>query len=330
MGGLTTGSVLHGRYRLQKPLGSGGSATVYAAADERLGREVAVKVWSGAEGLPAPDDETRVLATLSHPGVVVVHDSGVEDGTPFLVMERVPGSSLADVLRAGPVDAARCAALLAQLSRTLADLHAQGLVHGDVTPPNVLVTEGDQVKLADFGEVRRTGGRAESGTPGFVSPEVLAGEPLTAASDVYAVGVLLRRCLARLPEPPEELAALAARCTDGHPERRPGAALLAARLEAYGGHDRTLPLVLPGPRHRRRRRLPLVAAGLLLLGGLAVALPGLGSNGDRPAVQPRPSVTPAAAVPHPTVAPVRSARPAPVAPKPPATHHGKHHGKGRH
>jgi serine/threonine-protein kinase len=326
---LTTGTVLVGRYHLGEPLGSGGSGTVWAAHDERLDRDVAVKVWSGpAQVAGTPDDETHVLATLSHPGVVVVHDAGVQEGVAFLVMERVEGPSLAELLRTGPLDPERAAGLLAQLARTLDHLHAQGLVHGDVKPANVLVPPDDHVKLADFGGVRRTGEKADRGTPGWLSPEVASGAPLTPAGDVWALGTLLRACLDGLPDVPDDLAAVVAECTDSDPVRRPSAAAVAVRLEVRGGgHTMVLPLP-PGTPSRGLRLWPAAAAVLVALLLLALTAPDQG--GDSSAVVP-PSSVPAA--PSPTPSPTARPSPSslvPVAPPPQLVQRqGNGHGKGR-
>jgi len=331
VGSLTTGSVLVGRYRLGEPLGSGGSATVYAARDERLDRDVAVKVWDG-QGRTArtSDDETRVLATLSHPGVVVVHDAAVQDGVEFLVMERVEGASLSRLLHTGPLDPDRAGRLLAQLAGTLAHLHEQGLVHGDVTPSNVLVAADDHVKLADFGGVRPTGERAEVGTPGYLSPEQLAGEPLSPASDVYALGLVLRACLDGVADVPAGLTALVAETTDPDPVRRPSAAAVAVRLEARGGGQHTLVLPPPSPPPSRSSRL-WPAAAALLLAVLLLAITAPDRHEDRGAVVPPPAV-PSTATP--TASAVETVSPAPPPVVPPeqlVRGRGKsHHGRGRH
>src|SRR5690349_18377117 len=145
---VRAGQLLAGRYRLRSPLGRGGCATVYDAYDESLHRDVAVKVWDDpAEGLA----ESRLTARLHHPGVVVVHDAQTDGDLPFLVMERVDGVSLATELGLGPLTPSRTRQVVGQLARTLSLVHADGVVHGDVKPGNVLLGPGDRVTLADFG-----------------------------------------------------------------------------------------------------------------------------------------------------------------------------------
>jgi serine/threonine protein kinase len=253
------GRLLAGRYLLTELIGQGGCASVYAAHDERLDREVAVKVWAEPDEATA---EARLTARLRHPGVVTVHDADTDGELAFLVMERVRGLSLAQELRDGPLSPDRAVGLCTQLAHTLACVHADGVVHGDVKPANLLVGPGDVVTLTDFGTARPTSTQHRDlapGTPPYLSPEQVRGLPLTPATDVYAAGLLLLECLTgnrAFPGPPEasvrarleggppvpgyvvpDLAALVRRMTSLDPDERPTAAQVAAQLvlRAAGG-----------------------------------------------------------------------------------------------
>jgi serine/threonine protein kinase len=196
--------LLDGRYRLEGRLGSGGVAEVYRAVDERLERDVAVKVFRGdvAEELQRHEEEMRTLARLDHPSLVTVFDAGTdENGRPYLVMQLVEGTTLSDLLRDGPLPAGRTASIGAAVADALSYVHAQGLVHRDVKPANVLVAHDGRVALADFGiarlvdsaHVTRTGDVL--GTPAYFAPEQIAGEAVGPLADVYALGLVLLECL---------------------------------------------------------------------------------------------------------------------------------------
>lgn len=265
---LRTGEVLAGRYRLGEPLGRGGCATVYAAKDTQLDRDVAVKVWH------TPSDalgESRLTARMHHPGVVVVHDSGSDGHVSFLVMELVAGVSLDTELGFGPLSERRARDVVSQLARTLSLVHGDGVVHGDIKPGNVLLGPRDRVTLTDFGVAGTTRTRHRDvvlGTPQYLSPEQVRGRPVTPATDVYALGLVLLECLtatrafAGTPESaavarlrggpvvpatvPRDLAALVQDMTALEPVRRPTAAQVAARLDAYPARaDTTLLTVGP-------------------------------------------------------------------------------------
>ena len=147
------------------------------------------------------EHEARAAARLSHPAIVTVFDSGEHDGVPYLVMERLPGSSLADELAVGPVDPDRVGAIALRVAGALATAHAAGIVHRDVKPGNLLLTEEGDVKLADFGiatsaEISdRTATGMVVGTPAYLAPERLAGGPATTSTDVYSLGVVLYEAL---------------------------------------------------------------------------------------------------------------------------------------
>ncbi|MER7007318.1 protein kinase [Dactylosporangium sp. NPDC000555] len=206
------GRVLSGRYELRSVIGRGGMAEVWQAVDARLGRPVAVKLLhdkgSADPSLPKRfEREARTVARLSHPNIVAVHDVGVDDGTPYLVMELVQGRSLADELAAGPLDPRRAVRLAEQVCDALAAAHDAGVVHRDVKPANILIGGEDRVKVCDFGIARVTD-RAQTaltapatviGTSAYMAPEQVLGEPADARSDLYALGCVLYAMLAGRP-----------------------------------------------------------------------------------------------------------------------------------
>ena len=197
------GRILDGRYQLGSLLGAGGMARVYVATDRVLERQVAVKVLSPSD---AQDPlfverfrrEARAAARLSHPNIVAVFDSGSDADQPYLVMEYVPGESLAQLLaRQGRLTPRRAVELAIQVCAALAAAHAQGLVHRDIKPANVLVDPDGQVKVTDFGIVKAsaattlTGTGTVLGTAAYLSPEQAQGGPVDARSDLYGLGCVL-------------------------------------------------------------------------------------------------------------------------------------------
>jgi eukaryotic-like serine/threonine-protein kinase len=248
-----------GRYRLEQRLGAGGMATVWLAADERLDRPVAVKIVADT----LADDESwikrfkreaRAAAALSHRGVVPVFDYGVEDGRPYLVMEYVPGGTLAQRLTAGgdadadadtgtrrtrrPDGAAGRPPSPEHLARELLEalgaVHAAGILHRDIKPANLLLDGHGHVRLTDFGiaqprdstSLTRTG--MVVGTLRYLAPEVAAGQPATVQSDLYSAGVVIRQVAGEHPAP--ALEALVAALTAQDPGERPASASAALEL----------------------------------------------------------------------------------------------------
>ena len=201
------------RYRLLSPLGAGASATVWAAEDETLGRQVALKLLSGPAALDEIEreqlrSEARALAALAHPRVIVVFDyletPGLSESVqPVLVTELLDDRNLADCLEAGPLPWPVALGVCGQLAEALAAAHAAGIVHRDVTPANVMLTESG-VKLLDFGIAQgpADGDDPEGlavGTPVCMAPEQLAGRAALPASDMYAFGCVLHWCLTGAP-----------------------------------------------------------------------------------------------------------------------------------
>ena len=214
------GRLLGGRYRIERAMARGGMATVYRATDERLERPVAVKVLAAPYAdEPAFADrflaEARIAASLSHPNLAHVYDSGRDDGRSFMVLELLDRHrSVRSVLsEEGRLVPERAAQVGLEVLAGLEPLHASGLVHCDVKPGNVMVGP-DGTKLIDFGIARPLDGQMAAttsiGSLHAMSPEQLRGAPLTPASDLFAVGVLLYECLTgRVPfagGSPEEVA----------------------------------------------------------------------------------------------------------------------------
>jgi hypothetical protein len=221
------GDLLAGRYRVLERLGSGGMATVHRARDERLERDVAVKVLlPNLAGDPATaarfEREARSLAASTHPGVVAVFDVDAGDPQagrePFFVMELCRGGSLADRLGPDrPMAPDDLIPILVPIADGLADLHRRGVVHRDIKPQNILFGD-DRAKLADFGLAQSNDGEGVSelttpgttvGTLAYLAPELLAGDRATPATDVYALGVVTFVALTgRSPRPGSSMAEL--------------------------------------------------------------------------------------------------------------------------
>lgn len=265
-----------GRYRVERTLGQGGMAAVYLAHDSELDRPVAIKVL--AEHLSSDEAfrqrfvrEARMAAGLSHPNIVHVYDQGDEDGRPFIVMECVDGHTLGEELkRTGALPPARVVDLALQICGGLEHAHASGLVHRDIKPGNLLLSENGTVKIADFGIARAAQATKLTqigsilGTAAYLAPEQAAGEPVTAAADIYSLGCVLFELLtARTPyvfeslpelvvkqreEPitpirelrpdvPPELEAAVMHCLARRPEYRPASVAELARELAAGSPE---------------------------------------------------------------------------------------------
>jgi serine/threonine protein kinase len=196
------GVLLEGRYRVDAKIATGGMSTVYRGLDVRLDRPVALKVLdaryaSDSQFLTRFQREARAVARLKDPGLVAVYDQGLDGSHPFLVMELVEGGTLRELLRErGPMPPHAAAAVLRPVLGGLATAHHAGLVHRDVKPENVLISDDGEVKLVDFGLVRAvaeagiTSTSVILGTAAYLSPEQVSSGAADARSDVYAVGVL--------------------------------------------------------------------------------------------------------------------------------------------
>jgi serine/threonine protein kinase len=199
-GSVQAGDVIQGRYRLREQLGRGGMAVVWRALDERLHRDVALKLIAPGmaetpEFLARFFSEAQSVARIAHPNVVSVLDFGDHEGRPFLVMEHLGGGSAAEC--ATPLLPERAVEIVAQAAAGAGAAHRAGIVHRDIKPANILLTDEGTAKLADFGIASAAGAEgltatgAAIGSPHYISPEQAAGRGATTASDVYSLGVVL-------------------------------------------------------------------------------------------------------------------------------------------
>lgn len=220
---------LAGRYELRGLLGTGGMAEVHDGWDTRLNRPVAIKLLyptasTDADARRRFQDEARAAASLNHPNIVAVHDCGEDKGSPFIVMERLPGRTLGDEIAMGPMAEHRVRAMLDDVLGALATAHAAGVVHRDIKPGNVLLNEnGNAMKVADFG-IAKTAGTAHTstgqivGTMSYMSPQRVAGAPASVVDDLYAVGVMAHEALSgRRPFPQENPVSLMRAILDDPP-----------------------------------------------------------------------------------------------------------------
>ncbi|MFI6504641.1 serine/threonine-protein kinase [Nonomuraea typhae] len=313
-GVLGPGTTLNDRYQLTSRIGGGGMGEVWRATDTVLGREVAVKVLN-----PALTDnptfaqrfqnEARAMATLRHPGVVDVYDYGVahaaERAVSFLVMEYVRGESLDKALDRGPLTPEHTMRLVAEVADALSAAHAQGIVHRDVKPGNLLLRPDGRVALTDFGiahsasagQLTATGAMLCSA--GYCAPEMATASDVTPSVDVYALGVVAYECLTgRLPfsgdtpvqiiykhlhqaaptlpdDVPPGPRAVVSRALEKTPDRRWATAAEMAEAARRALAD---PRAVPGP-GRRRALLGAVTVAAAVLATAAV----VGSLWLRPA-----------------------------------------------
>jgi tRNA A-37 threonylcarbamoyl transferase component Bud32 len=309
------GRVLRGRYELVSTLGSGGMAVVFLARDRVLDRDVAVKVLREQHAtdpvfLARFTREASHAARLSHPGLVTIFDSGIDQGTAFIVMEAVRGRTLREVLATeGPLDVGRAVAIAADVCGVLEVAHRAGVVHRDIKPGNVLICEDGRTRVFDFGIARTDGSDALTqtatviGTAAYISPEQAAGAPAGPQSDLYALGCVLWEMLtgsppfsaetpvallyqhvnddlaslsAQRPHVSSELDAVVRRLLAKDPAGRPATAALArqdllAALRPAGGDTRVRPAVPPADVARRRAR-PLARWAAIGAGVLAASL----------------------------------------------------------
>jgi eukaryotic-like serine/threonine-protein kinase len=262
--------VIADRYQLGRELGTGGMARVVAARDQVLDRDVAVKLLTVPPDPAARERflrEARAAARLRHPHVVAVHDTGEHAGQPYLVMELVDGETVgARLAREGPLPLEEAVALTLGVLDALAHAHAEGLVHRDVKPDNVLLPRDGGLKLADFGIAKAmdeatsglTATGAVMGTAAYLAPELVEGGTASPSSDVYSVGCLLYAVLTgrppftgdsalaiayaqrhtpvpplreRRPDVPDDLVAIVDRALEKDPSRRyPDADAMRAAL----------------------------------------------------------------------------------------------------
>ncbi|HET8659817.1 MAG TPA: protein kinase [Micromonosporaceae bacterium] len=285
---------LGGRYRLESQLGVGGMSVVWRAHDEVLEREVAVKVLAAefagdAASRERIHAEAQAVARLAHPNITNVYDFGESPDragrpVPYIVMELLDGESLAQLLKSGPMDWRTALSICADIAAGLAAAHERGVVHQDVKPANAMLTSTG-VKVVDFGIAAAAGSRDDGqllGTMAYVAPERLLGGRVGPAADVYAIGLLLYRCLtgelpwraggvsqmmsnhcyvAPRPLPaieglPEAIPELVDRCLAKRPAERPSSREMAQALAAAAGARVVLPSIVAERTQGVRQAVP--------------------------------------------------------------------------
>ena len=265
-----TGTILKGHYEVKGRAGDGGFSVVYSASDTELRRRVAIKAFAPPDDADYMDarrrfvSESRKLAKLVNPYVVTIHDTGIRRGTPYFVMEYLPYSvhDLLCDLDGEPCPYEDASRILKQTLAALALVHRKKWVHRDVKPENILLTDDDDAKLADFGLVKdptrpRAMLDARTGTPGWMAPEQENGGEASAFSDIYSFGLVA--CWLLTGRSWEEtgpadlsanvkgpIIALLKRCLDDDPDGRPDA---QAALDEWATLDQRL-----SARRRRRTR----------------------------------------------------------------------------
>ncbi|MCE7009472.1 serine/threonine protein kinase [Kibdelosporangium philippinense] len=196
--------MLADRYRIDELLGTGGMADVYRAWDTRLHRSVAVKVFRQQADDTARSrfgKEVRTLATLAHPGLVSVYDADITQQPPFAVLQLIEGQTLSARISDGPLPADEVRAIGAQVADALDYVHANGVVHRDVKPSNMLIDADGTVYLSDFGLAQLAGAtrltKADMlvGTAAYLAPEQVRGQDVAGQADIYALGLVLLECL---------------------------------------------------------------------------------------------------------------------------------------
>jgi serine/threonine protein kinase len=213
---LATGTKV-GPYEIRSPIGAGGMGEVYRAVDSRLGRDVALKILPGTfardpDRLHRFEMEARAVAALNHPNILAVFDVGQQDGSPFLVSELLEGESLRAVLDRGPLPQRKTIEYGVQIAQGMAAAHEKGIVHRDLKPENIFITKDGRIKILDFGLaklVQASAGDADGatlaslgtlagvvlGTPGYMAPEQVRGQPADARTDIFSFGVVLYEML---------------------------------------------------------------------------------------------------------------------------------------
>jgi len=222
-----------GPYEIVAPLGAGGMGHVYRARDDRLGRDIAIKVLPDdvvpdADTLKRFEREARAVAALNHPNILAIHDVGNADGVVYIVTELLEGTTLRERLQGGALAPRRALDYAIQMAHGLGAAHERGVVHRDLKPENLFITRDGRLKILDFGvaqiEGRTTGQRTQAtvavtqpgmvvGTPGYMSPEQITGEGATTRSDLFAFGLVVYEMLSgtqpfKRSTAPESLSAL--------------------------------------------------------------------------------------------------------------------------
>jgi serine/threonine protein kinase len=304
-----------GPYEIRSAIGSGGMGEVYRAHDKRLGRDVAIKILpsdaqASSDALARFEREARAVAALNHPNILAIHDVGVEGNVRYVVTELLEGETLRERIAHGPLPPSKAVDYGIQMAYGLAAAHSRGIIHRDVKPHNVFITNDGRVKILDFGIASfledadpdagtRPGQLTRSGmipgTLGYISPEQIGGNPATARSDLFALGIVLHEMLTgvhpfarnsapetltavlrddppsllrTMPDITSAIASLVERCLEKQPGDRPETARdVALFLEIAADQGGTAALtVLDAPAVRTlRSRLLAFSCGLVVL-----------------------------------------------------------------
>jgi serine/threonine protein kinase len=314
---------LAGRYRLEEVIGRGGMSTVYRGTDTSLDRVVAVKVALDPLVEESPiylarfTQEAKSAAAIGNPGVVTVYDAGADGPTRFIVMEFVPGKSLADILKEErPLEPARAADIAAQVADALAAAHAAGIIHRDIKPGNIMIEPNGSVKVLDFGIARAVDGGSLTqtatvlGTSAYMSPEQALGQPVDARTDIYSLGCVLYEMLTG--EPPF-VADVAAAVMHQHVRVAPKPAIERNPNIPPSLNDLVMQMLAKSPKDR-----PQTAAEVRDRLRQAIANPGGGdalTTLAMAAALPTAATVPIEAAPPPTLAP-SPVRQTPTPPRP--------------
>jgi len=217
-----------GRYEIQRRLGRGGMGTVYVAHDPVLGRMVAIKVFAGELDMPDARErftrEARAAAGLSHPNIVTVYDFGEHGSQPYIVMEYVPGETMANLIRRKvPVLMADKLRWIQELCAGAGCAHAMSVVHRDIKPANLMIDRSGRLKILDFGIARLLGIASNTsmmiGTPGYMAPEQITGDPVDHRADQFSIGVVFYELLSYTePFPGDTLPAVTHRILNEQPK----------------------------------------------------------------------------------------------------------------
>jgi len=312
-----------GRYRVIRTLGQGGMGKVFLAEDPELERRVAIKLLHRDPSSVGIRAEAKSLAAINHPNIITIHEIGEHEGQAFLVMEYLPGHTLRELLDKGAPKAILLA-VCARVAVAVEAAHRAGILHRDIKPENILVSDDDDVKVLDFGIARRLGNRRRAtsqevadaftatwpgearhldtqvtggtgtlfGTPAYMAPELLQGEPSTEQSDIYSLGIVLHECVAgRRPYQPHSLVELIALTIDAPPPKlddplgdliagmlaadpatRPSLDEVASVLEAVPTLVAIPPEVIRTTRKRSRWRFAALIGVLALAAVVAVVI----------------------------------------------------------
>lgn len=190
-----------GRYQVLDTIGTGANSRVVRALDPMIGRTVAIKLFpselASGEARLRFMQEARVVGQISHPYIIALHDMGIEESssTPYLVMEYIDGQPLEKALDKGSIPFGRACAWAADVATALSVAHRKGIIHGDVKPANILLTQDGSIKLTDFGMARVASRDAKDtpllGTPAYWCPEQIMGKAQDARSDLFSLGVVM-------------------------------------------------------------------------------------------------------------------------------------------